>query len=373
MIKGQAPVKELLEIAVGDDLPVLLVGDTGTGKTSLVRELAQEHKKRYTRFSITGETTVDDFVGKYILKDGATVWQDGILLTAIKKGHYLVVDEINAALPEILFVLHSLLDDDKYVIVPQKDNSTVKPHKDFRFFATMNPVDEYAGTKELNKAFASRFAMVIQVKYPERDVETKVIIERTGVDPVDAQKMVDVAIGVRRAKAEEKVFYTLSTRDLIYWGRLVEKLGLHRSFRVAIRNKGAGEETILEKLYSQVFTDYKRLEENKIPTYAEFYKDEYKKIDSMKQDIRSAVEADVKRELKKEFNHIDKEKKTLNAMEKKIKDQIRKGLNDKSLKAESLQDRMNKKGLQAAVLNKDNKDTPEKSKELKIDLNDVPF
>jgi MoxR-like ATPase len=342
VIKGQDSIKDLLTVAVEDDLPTLLVGETGTGKTSLVRELAEEQKKIYTRFSITGETTVDDFVGKYVLKDGNTIWQDGILLSAVKKGHYLVVDEINAALPEILFVLHSLLDDDKYVIVPQKDNSKVSPHKDFRFFATMNPVDEYAGTKELNKAFHSRFAMVISVDYPARDVEIKVLMERTGVVAKEAQKMVDVAVGIRRAKKEEKLFYTLSTRDLIYWGKLVSRLGLHPAFRVAIKNKGTGDEATIEKLYQQVFSDYKRAEENKLETSIEWYEKEYKKLEASKADLRGAVEADVKADLKKEFDRNRKEKEQLLQMEKMLKDQIRQGL-----KGRSLSERSKSKGLQA--------------------------
>lgn len=325
-IKGQDQIKELLDIACDDDLPVLLVGDTGTGKTSLVREVAQKRQAQYTRFSITGETTVDDFVGKYILKNGETVWQDGILLTAVKKGHYLVVDEINAALPEILFVLHSLLDDDKYVIVPQKDNSLVKPHKNFRFFATMNPVDEYAGTKELNKAFQSRFAMVIEVFYPDREVEVEVVMERTGVEKKIAQQMVDVAIGVRRAKKEEKVFYTLSTRDLLYWGQLGKKLGLHRAFEVTIRSKGTGDGEAIEKLYKAVFADYKALEDKGVQTTTEWIKTEYAALEKAKKDVLGAARADVQKELTAEFAKLDKEKLILEKMETKIREEIKTGL-----------------------------------------------
>lgn len=327
LIKGQDEAKKLLGVAVEDNLPVLLVGDTGTGKTSLIREVAALYNKPYTRFSITGETTVDDFVGKYILKNGETIWQDGILLTAVKQGHYLVVDEVNAALPEILFVLHSLLDDDRYVIVPQKDNETVKPHKDFRFFATMNPVDEYAGTKELNKAFQSRFAMIIQVNYPGRKIEVEVLTERTGITRQIAQKMVDVAIGIRRAKQEEKVFYTLSTRDLLYWGKLHDKLGIHPAFIVTIRNKGGTDDIpVIEDLYKQVFSDYQKAEREKLQTNLEWFKEEHKKLEASKKDIRDEVEQAVRLTLDKDFEAIRKEKATLTKMETRIRDEIAKGL-----------------------------------------------
>ncbi len=80
------------KIAADNDMSVLLIGETGTGKTSLVQELAGEAKKKAIRFNLTGETTVDEFVGKYTLKDENTVWEDGILLQAIKKGRWLIVD-----------------------------------------------------------------------------------------------------------------------------------------------------------------------------------------------------------------------------------------------------------------------------------------
>ena len=186
-ILGQESVKKLLELSADEDMPVLLVGDTGCGKTSLVRNLAAKRGKQFSRFNLTGETTVDEFVGKFILKDSETVWQDGLLINAMKGGHYLVVDEVNAALPEILFVLHSLLDDDKYIVLAGDKGQIVRPHKDFRFFGTMNPVDEYAGTKDLNKSFKSRFNMVIKMDYPNRGIETCIIKERAKLE--DKEKL----------------------------------------------------------------------------------------------------------------------------------------------------------------------------------------
>lgn len=368
MIIGQDEIKSLLEVACEDNLPALLVGETGTGKTSMVRELAENHKKTYSRFSITGETTVDDFVGKYILKNGETVWQDGALLTAAKKGHYLVVDEINAALPEILFVLHSLLDDDKYIMVPQKDNSIIRPHKDFRFFATMNPVDEYAGTKELNKAFHSRFAMVLEVKYPDRQTEVQILTENTSVKKDMAQKMVDVAVGVRQAKQAEKLFYTLSTRDLIYWGKLTEKLGIHRAFRVSIKNKGGEDGPTIETIYTKVFSDYKKAEENKLVMNIEFYQEENKKLERSKARINQEA-----------MQEIQKEKAVIKEMEKRVKkmiaDNLKKVKGDLNTNKSSLKSRMEDKAVQAAAFNRDanGKFAKKVTKAEDIDINDLPF
>lgn len=251
-ILGQKKIQEQLEIAVELDMPVLLVGDTGTGKTTIVKEVAERHKREWIRFNLTGETTVDEFVGKYVLQDKETVWEDGVLLTAMKTGKWLVVDEVNVALPEILFVLHSLLDDDRSVMVSNHNGEVVKPHKDFRFFGTMNPVDEYAGTKDLNKAFKSRFGMILNMEYPAAKVEAE-IVEGKGKVPYEiATQIVDVAVKIRQAKEKNEVFYTCSTRDIIQWASLVEKLGLVDAFEVSLLNKANGDRAKLVKILGEV-------------------------------------------------------------------------------------------------------------------------
>lgn len=265
-IVGQDEVRKHLKIAIKQDMPVLLVGDTGTGKTSIVRQLAQEAGHSWSRFNLTGETTVDEFVGKWTLQDGNTVWQDGILLQAMRKGQWLVVDEINVALPEILFVLHSLLDDDKFVVVPQKDGEVVKPHASFRFFGTMNPVDEYAGTKDLNKAFKSRFNMIINMEYPEREIETEIVRQKCDISEEQARTIVDVGVMARQLKKEDKIFYTCSTRDLIQWGHLVRGgLDLETAFNLSIVGKANGDSEQMGEVFKKVTGAYESARKQGFP------------------------------------------------------------------------------------------------------------
>ena len=259
-ILGQDRAKKNIKVAVAKNMPVLLVGETGTGKTTLVKDLATTSNKKWLRLNLTGETTVDEFVGKYTLADGATQWQDGVLLQAMRAGLWLIVDEINVALPEILFVLHSLLDDDKSVLVANHDGEVVKPHADFRFFATMNPVEEYAGTKDLNKAFKSRFGMILNLEYPIPRVERAVVELKTGLDSEQASKLVDLAVSLRKAKADSEIFYTCSTRDLIQLGSLIEPLGFSEALRVSIVNKANGDGKIVSRIVKQVIADYKEAE-----------------------------------------------------------------------------------------------------------------
>ncbi len=303
-IVGQEYNKKMLDVAIEKDLPALLIGETGTGKTSLIREQAIERKADWVRFNLTGETTVDEFVGKYELEGGKTVWRDGILLQAMKKGQWLIVDEINVALPEILFVLHSLLDDDKFVVVASHAGEVVKPHADFRFFATMNPVDEYAGTKELNKAFQSRFNIVLKVHYPDNATESRIVQDKTGVDAATANKMADVASALRKAKEDDKIFYTCSTRDLLQWGNLVEQLGLEDAFIVSILNKANGDSKSIIEVYDKVVGKHIELESHGYTLSIDWFEAAAKKLEADKkkfegdkEKIRTEITEEIVRKL----------------------------------------------------------------------------
>jgi midasin (ATPase involved in ribosome maturation) len=260
-ILGQDKIKKQLKHAIAQDMPALLIGETGTGKTTLIKDLAEQAGKKYLRFNLTGETTVDEFVGKYTLENGQTKWMDGVLLYAMRNGLWLIVDEINVALPEILFVLHSLLDDDKSVLVAQHNGETVKPHADFKFFATMNPVEEYAGTKDLNKAFMSRFGMIVKLEYPKPEYEKAILMHKAGVDQATADKLVDIAIMLRQAKADGEIFYTCSTRDLIQLGKLSGALGLQDAIQVTVINKANGDSTKIKEYIRRVVQLYKETEQ----------------------------------------------------------------------------------------------------------------
>lgn len=284
-ILGQEENIRLVRLAGEHNIPALLIGETGTGKTTMVKFIANMEDKKWVRFNLTGETTVDDFVGKFILRGGETIWQDGILLQAMKHGAWLVVDEINVALPEILFVLHSLLDDDKFVVVANNDGKIVKPHPDFRFFATMNPVSEYSGTKELNKAFQSRFGVIVNVQYPDPPTEALIIHTKTGINMTHASMMADVGLLLRHAKAEEKIFYTCSTRDLIQWATLALFTNVVTAFECTVVNKSNGDAEAIKQLATVVGTRYQDMESKGYTANATKIKQEWDKISADRKQI----------------------------------------------------------------------------------------
>lgn len=247
--------KALLEtIAYGikENLPVLLIGDTGTGKTSAVRYLARETNNSFRRLNLNGQTTADEFVGKILVNEKGTYWTDGILTEAMRKGHWLLLDELNAALPEILFVLQSLLDDDRYIVLSDKPEQTdgkggiislaneiVRPHPNFRIFASMNPSDSYVGTKELNKALMSRFPLVVEVDYPEEDKEVEIVKARfPNVDEYEARKVIEFGNELRVSYRAQELDFIFSTRELLNWFKINEFYkNWHKSAEVCLLGK----------------------------------------------------------------------------------------------------------------------------------------
>lgn len=231
---------EKLAYGVANNLPVLLIGETGVGKTLAVRYLAWKTNNGLRRVNLNGATTVDEFLGKLLINEQGTYWVNGVLVQAMLAGDWILLDEINATLPEIAFCLHSLLDDDRMVVLMEHDGRIVRPHPDFRLFASMNPSEEgrYGGTKTLNEALLDRFPVVIRMEYLGEEQEVEAVMAQSGNrDEEMVRRMVRAANDVRQAIRNGKVDGSFSTRRVIDWARMALRFGVRESATFAILNK----------------------------------------------------------------------------------------------------------------------------------------
>lgn len=210
---GNSTDLEIIRKTIQNKLNSLLLGETGTGKTHCLRHLAYQMEIPYMRVNLNGGTTPEDLIGQWIpKKDGPGFeWADGVMTKMIRHGGLLVVDEINAANAEILFILHSLLDDERKVVLVQKDGEVVTAHTDFVFAATMNPTG-YEGTKQLNLALFDRFDVVIEFK--------------NNAERFAPQNMREAVRKIKEGIAAGNIMGTISTRGIQQFIKNRELFGL---------------------------------------------------------------------------------------------------------------------------------------------------
>jgi cobaltochelatase CobS len=207
---------------------IMLIGHTGTGKTSLVEQLAAHSNQGTLRSNLNGQTTIGEFVGLWTVKGGETVWVDGVLPKAMKEGLWLILDEIDFAEPAILSVLNAVLEKNGKLMLKEKGHEIVTPHKDFRIFATANGVGcmsdfrgLYQGTNIMNEAFLDRWRCY-HVDYLPAEEEAKVLAATVDKMTIGlASQLVKVGNMIREAFKKEEVSCTMSLRRLIDWSELM--------------------------------------------------------------------------------------------------------------------------------------------------------
>lgn len=244
---------DVLELAYNSNPKdfVLLEGETGTGKTHLVRHFAYTKKLPYARINLNGGTTADELVGHFVPDEkGGFKWQDGLLTLFARNGGVLVLDEVNACPAEILFALHSITDDERSLTLVDKDSEVIHSHPNFFLVCTMNP--DYEGTKPLNKAFRSRFKIKLYFDYDEK-VEKKL---------VESEEILKLASKLRVMKAKGEIVTPISTRDLIYFEDNSRKFGKELALDFFLNNFEIYERdpirNVLELLSSNIDDSSKR-------------------------------------------------------------------------------------------------------------------
>ncbi|MGU7770444.1 ATP-binding protein [Burkholderia sp. MR1-5-21] len=212
---------------------ILLIGHTGTGKTSLIEQVAAHAGQGVLRSNMNGQTTVGDFVGFWTVKGGETIWVDGVLPTAMREGLWLIVDEVDFAEPAILAVLTAVLEPEGRLLLKEKGNEIVAPHPSFRLFATANAIGAmgpfrhlYQGANVMNEAFLDRWR-VYHIDYlPPAD--EALVLQRTFGPRVSADMagtLAAIAADCRDAFVREDLAGAFSTRRLLDWTELMLRTG----------------------------------------------------------------------------------------------------------------------------------------------------
>ncbi len=203
--------------------PMFITGLSGNGKTLMVKEVCAKLKREYVRANITIETDEDDLIGGFRLLNGETVWHDGPVVTAMKRGAVLLLDEIDLASNKIM-ALQPVLEGSSIYL--KKIGKWVHPAEGFTVIATANTKGQgsddgrFIGTNVLNEAFLERFPVTIEQSYPTASMEQKIVnneMSKHGIeDKVFAENLVKWADVIRKTFYEGGCDEVISTRRLVH-------------------------------------------------------------------------------------------------------------------------------------------------------------
>lgn len=236
---------EVFEKAYQNKLPVLIKGPTGTGKSRFVEYMAAHLNKELITISCHEETSSTDLIGRFIIKGAETLWLDGPLITAMKKGAIIYLDEIAEARPDVIVAVHPLTDHRREMYI-DKLGEVIKAHPDFMFVASFNPGYQ-RGFKELKPSTRQRF-VAMSFSYPDAKIETEILVNETGVDETTAKQLVHIASKIRNLK-ELGLTETVSTRLLVDTAKLIQSgLPKRLSVKVGIVEPLTDDEEILVSL-----------------------------------------------------------------------------------------------------------------------------
>lgn len=201
--------------------PILIQGPTSAGKTSMIEYLAEYSGNKFVRINNHEHTDLQEYLGTYISgSDGKLKFQEGLLVQAMRQGHWIVLDELNLAPTDILEALNRLLDDNRELLIPETQE-IVRPHDNFMLFATQNPPGLYGGRKVLSRAFRNRFLELHYDDIPEDELEY--ILQKRSINtaPSDCRRIVSVYKELSRLRQTSRVFEQKDSfatlRDLFRW------------------------------------------------------------------------------------------------------------------------------------------------------------
>jgi MoxR-like ATPase len=177
VIFGQEQVVEQALITVLCGGHALLVGLPGLAKTKLVETMGIVLGLEARRIQFTPDLMPSDIVGSEVLEESPGGKRSFRFIAGPIFSQLLMADEINRASPRTQSALLQAMQE-QHVTVAGNRHDVPRP---FHVLATQNPIEQ-EGTYPLPEAQLDRFLMQIDVDYPDRDAERKIVFDTTGAE-----------------------------------------------------------------------------------------------------------------------------------------------------------------------------------------------
>ena len=241
--------------------PIYVTGLSGNGKTLMIEQTAAKVGREMFRVNITVETDEDDLLGGFRLVNGETVWFDGPVVEAMRKGAILLLDEVDLASTKIMCLQPVL--EGKGVFL-KKINEFVTCADGFNIVATANTkgkgdeTGNFIGAGVMNEAFLERFPITIEQDYPSNAVEKKIlekVFDKLNIsDSEFIEKLVNWADIIRKTYLEGAIDELITTRRLVHISNAYAIFGMDRMKAISMCVNRFDDETkmAMVDLYTKV-------------------------------------------------------------------------------------------------------------------------
>lgn len=208
---------EIFNIAFEENIPVLLKGPTGCGKTRFMEYMSWYHQRPLITVSCHDDLSTSDLVGRYLINDNSTIWHDGPLTTAVRNGCICYLDEIVEARKDTTVVIHPLCDD-RRILPIEKLGQLLPAPPEFCLTLSYNPGYQSA-VKDLKPSTRQRF-ISIDFNYPADNVETVIVHEESKLPLAQCEHLVKLA-NMTRNLVGNGLEEGASTRLLVHTAKLI--------------------------------------------------------------------------------------------------------------------------------------------------------
>ena len=221
----------VFEAAAANDLPVLLKGPTGCGKTRFVAHMAARLGRPLYTVACHDDLSAADLIGRYLLKGGETVWTDGPLTRAVREGAICYLDEVVEARKDVTVVLHPLTDD-RRILPIDRTGEELEAAPGFMLVASYNPGYQNI-LKTLKPSTRQRF-LALEFDFPEPAREVEIVARESGLDRDRVTALVRLAGKIRGLKGQD-LEEGVSTRLVVYAASLIQQgMSVDRAIEAAM-------------------------------------------------------------------------------------------------------------------------------------------
>ena len=249
--------------------PIYVTGLSGNGKTFMIEQAAAKAGRELFRVNITVETDEDDLLGGFRLVDGETVWFDGPIVEAMRKGAIVLLDEVDLASTKVMCLQPVL--EGKGVFL-KKINEFVECADGFNIVATANTkgkgdeTGNFIGAGVMNEAFLERFPITVEQEYPSNAVEKKIlekVFNKLNIsDSEFVEKLIKWADIIRKTYVEGAIDELITTRRLVHISNAYAIFNMDRMKAISMCVNRFDDETktAMVDLYTKVDSGVENIE-----------------------------------------------------------------------------------------------------------------